>query len=215
MRITRLSPVTPTLSPLEFLLFASASKTNWQPTLPPFNKIQQIKQLIIKFHKCNKYVDLTRIWKLDEDCYLIRLDNIFPTIYVTKCTLQQAIHLEISQIPLSPYFTSSPSDLDKETLRISTVFTKFPEVVSFVFEVQSGVTLNHISPRRAYISQLKIIDILLTHAPLIPKSTRTALKSYHAILKDQSSDNENANPEGLPKVYIFCLRLSIFKFQVT
>ena len=125
-----ISPTLSEMSPLESLLkevFASASKNNWATKLPPHDKIQQIKQLIIKFHTCKKYVDPTKIWELNADLYLIRLENIFPTIYITKCTLQQAIHLNITQIPLVPHITSSTSDLDKETLRISNLFSSFPE----------------------------------------------------------------------------------------
>ena len=153
------SPATSALLPLELLLkdvFASASKNSWKTIMPLHNKIQQIKQQIIKFHRCKKYADPTRIWELEEDSYLIRLENIYPTIYVTKCTLQHAIHLDISQIPLVPYVTSFMSDLDKETLRINNVFARFPEVSPFIFEVQIDVTATHISSRRAYISQQEI-----------------------------------------------------------
>ena len=97
------SPIASALSPLEFLLldvFASASKYQWKTMLPLHNKVQQIKQLIIKFHTCKKYVDSTRIWELEDDLYLIRLENVYPNLYVTKCTLKQAIHFDISQIPL-------------------------------------------------------------------------------------------------------------------
>jgi len=199
-----ISPTLSEMSPLESLLkevFASASKNNWATKLPPHDKIQQIKQLIIKFHTCKKYVDPTKIWELNADLYLIRLENIFPTIYITKCTLQQAIHLNITQIPLVPHITSSISDLNKETLRISNLFSRFPEASPFVVEAQIDVTATYISARRAYISQQKIISILLTHAPLIPTSTCKALKAYYAVLSEQNSDNENSSPEGFAKVY--------------
>lgn len=170
------SPVSSTLSPLQSLLkevFASATKNNWDHILPPPNKIQQIKQLIIKFHACRKYIDPTRIWELDDDSFLIRIENVYPTTYFVRCTLKQAIHLDISQIPLIPYITSSMSDLDKEILRINNVFTKFADASPFIFEVQINVTRSNTSSSRAYISQKNIVEILLAHAPLVPKSTYT------------------------------------------
>jgi len=123
-----------TASPISSLLhevFANATASNWKYSLPPCDKIQQIKQLIIKFHTCKDYVQSNNLWELGEDLYVIRLDNLYPNIYITKSTLQQAIHLNISQIPLVPYLTSSLSELDKETLRIIAMFTQFPDVTPF------------------------------------------------------------------------------------
>jgi len=205
-----ISPISSELSPLESLLkevFASASKHNWTTKLPTHDKIQQIKQLIIKFQTCTKYANPTKIWEIDADLYLIRLENIFPTMYITKCTLQQAIHLNITQIPLVPHITSSISELDKDTLRISSLFSKFPEASPFVFEVQTDVNAPYISATRAYKTQQTIINILLIHAPLIPMSTRKALEAYYAALSEQNSDNENSSPEGFAKVYTLAYML--------
>lgn len=210
-----ISPISSALSPLELLLkdvFASASKNHWKNALPSPNKIQHIKQLIIKLHTCKRYADPTRIWEIDDDCYLIRIDDNYPTVYVTKCTLQQAIHFETSQIPFFPHITSSMADLDKDTLRIASVFTRFPEVAPFIFEVQMDVTANTISSRRAHTFQKRIVNIFLTQAPLVPKSTRLELQTYYTSLGDQNADNANASPEVLVKVYIFIYVFQIFMF---
>ena len=95
------------------------------------------------------------------------------------------------------------SDLDKEALRITNVFARFPDFAPFVFEVQIDITTTVVSATRAYIFQQKIIDILLAHAPLAPKSARKAIKSYYAVLGEKNSDSENSSPDGSMKVYIF------------
>jgi len=86
----------PPNSPISSLLqevFTNTTASNWKYSLPPCDKIQQIKQLIIKFHMCKDHVQSNNLWELGEDLYIIRLDNLYPNIYITKGTLQHAVHL--------------------------------------------------------------------------------------------------------------------------
>jgi len=57
-----------------------------------------------------------------------------------------------------PHITASMADLDKDTLRIASVFTRFPEVAPFIFEVQMDVTANTISSRRVHTFQKRIVE---------------------------------------------------------
>jgi len=204
---TQTSPVHMLMaSPISSLLqeaFANTNQPNWKYKLPPVDKVQQIKQLIITFHTCKTYVDSNSLWELGEDLYVIRLDNLYPNVYITKCTLQQAIHWNISQIPLLPYFASSLSDIDKETLRINTMFTLFPEVAPFIFELQIDDNIRHASSHRAYSSQRKMTNMFLQHAPLIPKSTHNSLMEYLTVLNGRDSHTDSPKTEASLKVLTF------------
>ena len=194
-----------TTSPISSLLrevFTNTTVSNWKYSLPPCDKIQQIKQLIIKFHTCKDYVQSNNLFEVGEDLYIIRLDNLYPNIYITKGTLQHAVHLNISQIPLIPYVTSSLAELDKEALRITMMFAQFPDVAPFVFELQINENFRHINSHRAHNSQCKIINLFLQNAPLMPKSTRKALITYLAVLNGQETKADTSSTESPVKVLI-------------
>jgi len=202
-----------TTSPISFLLsevFTNTTASNWKYSLPPCDKILQIKQLIIKFHTCKDYVQSNNLFEVGEDLYIIRLDNLYPNIYVTKGTLQHAVHLNISQIPLIPYVTSSLSEIDKETLRITAMFAQFPDVAPFIFELQINENIRHTTSHRAHNSQCKIINLFLQNAPLMPKSMRKVLITYLAVLNGQEPKADNSSTESPAKVLIFLFFLHRF-----
>ena len=205
----------PPNSPISSLLqevFTNTTASNWKYSLPPCDKIQHIKQLIIKFHTCKDFVQSNNLWELGEDLYIIRLDNLYPNICITKRTLQHAVHLNISQIPLIPYVTSSLSELDKEALCITAMFTQFPDVAPFIFELQINENIRYTSSHRAHNSQCKIIDLFLQNAHLMPKSTRKTLITHLEVLNGQEPKADTSSTESPVKVliFIFLHRLPMF-----
>jgi len=200
---TETRDVLPT-SPISSLLSEVCTNTthsNWIFKLPSCNKIQQIKQQGINFNTCAGLVHPNDVWELDEDQFLIRLDNQYPNVYVTKCTVQQAIHLNTSQIPFIPYSVFSLSDIENETLRINSMFSKFPDVTPFIFELQIDHTGTNTSSKRVSDSNKRITNIFLQHAPLIPKSTCKELVNYLKNLYEQDSPEKNASTKTELKVY--------------
>ena len=141
------------------------------------------------------------------DTFLIKIGIAEPILCFVKCTLEQATHLMVSQIPLAPYIVADKTDLDTELLRIHGVFAKFPDASPFIFEMMIVSQSTNLSSIQAHVSLRKILDVILDYAPLIPKSTRKDLLKYYLSLCVSNFEQDSSYQARLTEVYLsFCIR---------
>jgi len=86
----------------------NSSPQTQDPTFEIQKTIQLILDYIIKFNTHSQFVDHTNIWEIGEDTYLIHLGE--PHLYLTKCTLHQALILSNKQIPSTTILTRNLAD---------------------------------------------------------------------------------------------------------
>jgi len=94
-----------------------------RPELELQQKVQLILDFIIKFQSYNQFVDHHNIWELAEDTYLISIGE--PHLFLTRCTVQQAIVLNNKQIPIMTVLTKDIADQNKAILRLGQIIAKF------------------------------------------------------------------------------------------
>ena len=156
------------------------------PTPEGHHITQSILDYIIKFHTYSQFVDHTKIWEIDEDTYLIRFEE--PHLYLTICTLHQAIILTSKQIPSSTILTSNTADQNKKIFRIGQILAKYADVAPCIFQVQVDPAYRGSASTLALQLQGQILRFCIESVPLLPKSTLQRLKSDYAILCDKTTD---------------------------
>ena len=168
-------------------------------SLPLPYATQLIMDFMGKFHTYNQFVDHENIWEIDEDTFLIRLGE--PHLHAVKCTLQQAILLNAKQIPFVPVTTHSLADQNKETLRIDQILAKFPDISPCIFQIQLNVSHWDSSSIPAVPSQKRILALILSQAPLLPKTTVQLIKKNYVALCNTNIDKYFAHQDISLKVH--------------
>jgi len=169
------------------------------PTPEGHHITQLILDYIIKFHTYSQFLDHTKIWQIDEDTYIIRLDD--PHLYLTKCTLNQAVLLTNKQIPSSTIITNNIADQNKEIFRTGQILAKYPDVSPCIFQVQLKSSYRGSASTLAVHLQEQILRFFIESVPLLSKPTMQRLKSDYAILCDNTTDKYFTDHGTCSKVF--------------
>jgi len=153
-----------------------------QTQLQPQNLLQTtqfILDAITKFVTHTQYVDHSKFWEIDGDTFVIEHDD-FNT-FIAKCTLHQAIILTPIQIPVLLIRVSSTKDQVKLLFRIAAFAAKLEDLSPCIFHVQIIPDSAHVSLTSSLPTQQDLLTLLLTNAPMLPKSV---IKQMRDLLID-------------------------------
>jgi len=162
--------------------------------------IEQLQQIIIRFHETDTIFESRVIWELEPDTFLIKFESEPAASYFSKCTLAQAKTLQPLQMPFIPFIVDDNSFLDLEILRINNFFAKFPDASPIFLEVVPTPPSPKPLVPCAHITHKRLAKLLLDFAPLLPQATRHALHGYHMLLckqyPDQTSSQSSPRQQG-------------------
>jgi len=182
-----------------------------KPPLTFLQLTQTILDEIIAFHPYVQSTNSVNFWEIDKNTFDIKIDD--PNFYIAKCTLQQAILLNATQIPVLTILVQSEQDRQQMLLRVSTLLAKFHDLLPCIFQIKIQPSLSESIPISTISTHSKILEILLKQAPLIPSATVQAIKRINGELEKapESLPADSANIHKVDNLYLkFCLAFLLY-----
>ena len=175
------------------------SNDNRTPTLWGWihQQIPLIQDAVIKFSTNYSLINSHKFWEIDSDTYVV--ENDYINTFMVKLTLHQAIFLNRFQIPAITILVPSSDEQFKLLFKISTFLAKYEDLSPCIFHLQIQPET---APKPSHIAletHKQIMSMILTHAPMLPKSVLTKMRQFltetEAIMEKKSETNAPTNQE--------------------